>query len=120
MRASLTPGYTLHALRSITEASTISFVDTKEVEQQHGHLARMQGELERAMEDERYEEASRIKEEIKMMLLPSQQPWAAGCEYQARTFALHGALAESTKQPWRAALVDTKTLLKAALSQGRR
>ena len=63
----------LGLLRSITKASDISFVDTKEVEQQGGHLALIQDDLARAMEEERYDEARRIKEEIKLMLLPSQQ-----------------------------------------------
>ena len=109
----------LHALRSITEASTISFVDTKEVEQQHGHLARMQGELERAMEDERYEEASRIKEEIKMMLLPSQQSRRAMEQIQVEEMAQQlqrsasqseGLLAKLAKQSWQRSVANCDTL----------
>ena len=61
------------ALRAVTEASSISFVDTAEVEQQGGHLARLQGEMTTAMEEERYEDARRAQNEMHVMLLPSQQ-----------------------------------------------
>lgn len=109
----------LSALRSITEASTISFVDTKEVELQHGHLARMQDELERAMEDERYVEAERIKGEIKVMLLPSQQSQRAIEDLQVHEMAQQlqrsisrndSMLTKLAKQSWKRSVANCDTL----------
>ena len=63
----------MKALLSMTEAQGISFGSTDEVALQDSHLAHLQDELQIAMEDERYADASRVKKEINMMLLPSQQ-----------------------------------------------
>jgi hypothetical protein len=63
----------MKALLSMTEAQGISFGSTDEVALQDSHLAHLQDELQTAMEDERYADASRVKKEINMMLLPSQQ-----------------------------------------------
>ena len=68
-----TVGQGFSALRSITEASSISFVDTEEVKKAEGHLANLHGELEKAMAEERYDDATLAKKQIHLMLLTSQR-----------------------------------------------
>ena len=64
-------GQGLSVLRSLTEASSINFVSTNAV--QDTLLARLQDEMERAMEAENYDLANQCKRDISLLLLPSQQ-----------------------------------------------
>jgi hypothetical protein len=109
----------LNALRAVTEAASISFVDTAEVEQQGGHLARLQGEMATAMEEERYEDARRAQNEMHVMLLPSQQSQRRMERRQAQEAAEQvrlavpcpeGVLQRLARQSWQRSVANCDSL----------
>ena len=113
----------LSALRAVTEAASISFVDTDEVEQNDGHLARLQGEMAVAMEEERYDDARRAQSEIRVMLLPSQQSQRRLEHLQAQNAAeqvrlavprSEGALQRLARESWRRSVANCDSLQFAA------
>ena len=109
----------LTALRAVTEAASISFVDTAEVEQQGSHLARLQGEMATAMEEERYKDARRAQNEIHVMLLPSQQSQRHMERRQAQEAAEQvrlaiprpeGVLQRLARQSWKRSVANCDSL----------
>ena len=110
-------GQGLSVLRSLTEASSINFVSTNAV--QDTLLARLQDEMERAMEAENYDLANQCKRDISLLLLPSQQSQRAQEHGHVREQAeqLRGAVPRNAgvlqalaKQSWHRSVLNSDDL----------